>query len=138
VDASANSNDRIEFWREEVLRRAEQALQGRIVGLWETTGDAVVPIVVGGKRSLPPTAAGEINRALRGWSVPVATGGRWLAARLDMGRWCIAPVRADVPAPPPHGIERRKKERMMLELAGIALGLIEERFASERRASPEA
>lgn len=134
MDVGSDSLHRIEFWREEVLRRAEQALQGRIVGLWESTGDAVVPIVVGGKRSLPPTAAGEINRALRAWHVSVPPGGRWLAARLDMGRWCIAPVRTDVPAPPPHGVERRKKERMMLELAGIALGLIEERFAAERAA----
>jgi hypothetical protein len=44
-----------------------------------------------------------------------------------MGRWCIAPVRSDVPAPPPGGMERRKKERMALELAGLCLGLIEER-----------
>ena len=53
------------------------------------------------------------------------------AARLDMGRWCIAPVRSDIPAPPPGGIERRRKERMALELAGICLGLIEQRFAHE-------
>jgi hypothetical protein len=137
VNAGSDNRDKIEFWREEVLRRAEQALQGRIVGLWETTGDAVVPIWVGGRRLLPQTAAAEINRALRGWSVPVASGARWLAARLDMGRWCIAPVRADVPAPPPHGVERRKKERMMLELAGLCLGLIEERFAHDAPSSSE-
>lgn len=123
--------DRIEFWREEVLRRAGQALQGRLVGLWEATGDSVVPVAVSLGRALPPAMGDEINRAIRSWSVPVVAGSRWLAARLDMGRWCIAPVRSDIPAPPPGGVERRKRERMTLELAGLCLGLIEERFAPE-------
>jgi len=116
------------FWREEVLRRAGQALQGRVVGLLEATVDSVVPIFVGQGRSLPSSAAAEINDALRRWKVPIPPGSRWLACRLDMGRWCIAPVRSDIPLPPPGGIERRKKERMALELAGLCLGLIEERF----------
>ncbi len=137
MGAGSDNRDKIEFWREEVLRRAEQALQGRLVGLWQTTdGKTMVPIAVGAGRELPPTAAAEITRALGGWHVPIDRESRWLAARLDMGRWCIAPVRADVPAPPPHGIERRKKERMMLELAGLCLGLIEQRFAAES-SSPE-
>jgi hypothetical protein len=115
------------FWREEVLRRAGQALQGRVVGLWEATADSVVPIYVGQGRPLPSSAAAEINEALRRWKVPIPAGSRWLACRLDMGRWCIAPERSDIPLPPPGGIERRKKERMTLELAGLCLGLIEER-----------
>jgi hypothetical protein len=115
------------FWREEVLRRAGQTLQGRVVGLWEATVDSVVPIYVGQGRPLPSSAAAEINDALRRWKVPIPAGSRWLACRLDMGRWCIAPVRSDIPLPPPGGIERRKKERMTLELAGLCLGLIEER-----------
>ena len=123
--------DRIEFWREEVLRRASQALQGRLVGLWQATDSSVALIAVGLGLTLPATAAAEINRAIRGWGLPVPNGSRWLAARLDMGRWCIAPVRADIPAPPPHGIERRRKERMALELAGLCLGLIEEKFARD-------
>ena len=123
--------DRIEFWREEVLRRASQALQGRLVGLWQATDSSIALIAVGLGLTLPATAAAEINRAIRGWGLPVPNGSRWLAARLDMGRWCIAPVRADIPAPPPHGIERRRKERMALELAGLCLGLIEEKFARD-------
>jgi hypothetical protein len=138
VDAGRSQSDKIEFWREEVLRRAEQALQGRLVGLWQTAeGGQLVPLAVGAKRQLPPTAAGEITRSLKGWHVPIGAESRWLAARLDMGRWCIAPVRSDVPAPPPGGVERRKKERMMLELAGLCLGLIEERFAGEPSAQPQ-
>jgi len=137
VGTGSDNRDRIEFWREEVLRRAEQALQGRLVGLWQSSEDGqLAPLAVGMKRQLPPTAADEITRALKGWHVPIDPHSRWLAARLDMGRWCIAPVRCDVPAPPPGGIERRKKERMMLELAGLCLGLIEQRFAAAEP-SPE-
>ncbi len=121
----------LRFWREELLRRASQALQGRLVGLWEATGSSVVPVAVSLGRALPSTAAAEINGAIRSWSVGVRPGSRWLAARLDMGRWCIAAVRTDVPAPPPHGVERRKKERVALELAGLAMGLIEQRAATE-------
>ena len=120
-----------EFWREEVLRRAGQALQGRVVGLWEATDDSVVPVAISHGRPLPPTAAKEINEAMRQWRIPIPTGSRWLACRLDMGRWCIAPVRSDIPAPPPGGMERRKKERMALELAGLCLGLIEVLSAPE-------
>ncbi len=138
MGAGSDNRDKIEFWREEVLRRAEQALQGRLVGLWQSSaGGELVPVAVGAKRQLPPTTAGEIARALKGWHVAIKPDSRWLAARLDMGRWCIAPVRSDVPAPPPHGLERRKKERMMLELVGLCLGLIEEHFAGEPPAARE-
>jgi len=132
VSTGRDNRDKIEFWREEVLRRAEQALQGRLVGLWQMAGDELLPVAVGAGRALPPTAAGEITRALKGWHVPTDPRQRWLAARLDMGRWCMAPVRSDIPAPPPQGKERRKKERMMLELAGLCLGLIEDRFAADQ------
>jgi hypothetical protein len=131
---AADPRDRIELWREEILRRAEQALQGRLVALFEATDHSVVAVSIGSNRRLPLTASAEINDAVRSWSVPVRDGSRWLAARLDMGRWCIAPVRRDIPAPPPGGTERRRKERMTLELAGIALGLIEERFESRKSA----
>jgi hypothetical protein len=134
VVVAPDIRDRVETWREEVLRRAEQALQGRLVALFEATDHTVTPVAIGSNRRLPPTAAHEINDAVRSWSVPVQAGSRWLAARLDMGRWCIAPVRSDLPAPPPGGVERRRKERMTLELAGICLGLIEERFAASERA----
>jgi hypothetical protein len=138
VAVATEERNRIEFWRVEVLRRAEQALQGRIVGLWEVRGDSVVPIPVGRERALPATTRDEINRAIRGWKLPAPQGTRWLAARLDMGRWCIAPVRSDIPAPPPGGIERRRKERMALELAGLCLGLIEEKFADRAAPGPAA
>jgi len=138
VAVAAENRDRIELWREEVLHRAEQALQGRLVALFEATDHTVAQMAIGSHRRLPPTASNEINEAVRSWSVPVHEGSRWLAARLDMGRWCIAPVRSDIPAPPLRGIERRRKERMILELGGICLGLIEQRFAHEAAAPPQA
>jgi hypothetical protein len=128
VGVEGDPRNTVEFWRDEVLRRASQALMGRLVGIWEARGDTVIPVAIGLGLRLPSTAAQEINRAIRSWSVPVEDGSLWLAARLDMGRWCIAPIRSDVPSPPPGGIERRRKERITLELAGLALGLIEEKF----------
>ena len=120
----------LDFWREEVLRRAGQALQGRVVGLFQERGGTLEPILIGLHRYLPPTAGAEINEALRQWKVPIPPGSRWLACRLDMGRWCIAPVRPDIPEAPPEGVMRRRKERMALELAGLCLGLIEERLGA--------
>ena len=128
--ADENTNperDAIDFWREEVLRRAAQALQGRIVILWEVASGHVAPLLVSHNRPLPPTSAAEFNVALRSWGVPLPDGSRWISCRMDMGRWCIAPVRSDIPSPPPEGMERRRKERMALELAGLCLGLLEER-----------
>jgi diguanylate cyclase (GGDEF)-like protein/PAS domain S-box-containing protein len=110
----------------EVLRAAGVALQGRPVGLWEATesGD-VLPVATSPGRPLPPTATDEMNEALAEWQVPRPRGRRWLACRLDLGRWCIAPVREHAPGPPPRGIERRRRERMTLELAALCLGLLD-------------
>ncbi len=120
----------IEYWQEEVLRRAGQALQGRPVGLWEVRDGNLVVIATSLGRTLPPNADAEMGGALRSWRVPLHDGQRWIAARIDMGRWAIAAVRTDVPAPPPGGIERRRRERMALELAGLCLGLIEKDLAT--------
>jgi diguanylate cyclase (GGDEF)-like protein/PAS domain S-box-containing protein len=66
-----------------------------------------------------------MNEALGEWNVPIQSGKRWLACRLDLGRWCIAPVRVAPPGPPPSGSERRRRERMTLELAALCLGLLD-------------
>jgi len=121
----------LEFWQEEVLRRAGQALQGRPVGLWEVRDSQLTVVATSLGRPLPPNADTEMGTALRSWRVPMHDGQRWIAARIDMGRWAIAAVRTDVPAPPPGGIERRRRERMALELAGLCLGLIEKDLANQ-------
>lgn len=110
----------------EVLRAAAIALQGRAVGLWEVgDGGSVRPIANSPGRDLPPTAIREMNEALGEWGVELVAGQRWLSCRIDLGRWCIAPLRFQPPQPPPHGIERRRRERMTLELAALCLGLLD-------------
>jgi len=130
VADSVATGDTLEFWREEILRRAGEALQGRVVGLFEERGGMLEPVLVGLHRSLPPTAGAEIDRAVRQWRLPIPPGSRWLACRLDMGRWCVAPVRSGIPPSPPGGTMRRRKERTTLELAGLCLGLVEERLGA--------
>jgi len=128
---SASGPSALVFWQEEVLRRAGQALQGRPVGLWEVRDGQLTVIATSLGRPLPPNADAEMGAALRSWRVPFHDGQRWIAARIDMGRWAIAAVRTDVPAPPPGGVERRRRERMALELAGLCLGLIEKDLATQ-------
>ncbi|MGH7674221.1 MAG: sensor histidine kinase, partial [Gemmatimonadales bacterium] len=51
-------------------------------------------------------------------------GSKWVGCRVWRdGPWVVAPVRNRPPAPPPDGRERRSRERLTLELAGLALGL---------------
>jgi len=57
---------------------------------------------------------------------------RWVASRLEERRWCIAPVRRELPLPP-AGVERRGRERMTLELAGVCIGLLGD---PDRHATP--
>lgn len=115
----------------EVLRQAS-AVIGRPVILWEVSGpDEVVP-----RAMSEPAAAARLGSGphfdlatLRRWKVPIPVGSRWVAARLGPegggGSWVVAPVRSQPPAPPPDGRERRSRERLALELAGLTLGLID-------------
>jgi len=68
-------------------------------------------------------------------------GSRWVAAQLGPGggggSWVIAPVRSQPPAPPPDGRERRSRERLALELAGLALGLIDRQSMAELAAETQ-
>ncbi|MBI1722896.1 MAG: EAL domain-containing protein [Gemmatimonadetes bacterium] len=113
-------------WRE-ILRKADIALQGSGVGVWESGRDGRLrPLAANLERPLPAEASDQLESALRDWKVQRPAGRRWVASRLDeVGRWCIAPVRAEPPGPPPSGVERRGRERMTLELAGLCIGLIE-------------
>jgi signal transduction histidine kinase len=122
-------------WRE-MLRQASVALQDRVVTMWEATpAGEVRPILSSG----PPRSADRLDVAatLQQWGATIAPGGRWVGCRLnETARWCVAPVRKRPPAPPPAGVERRSRERITLELAGLCLGLTED--ASESRRLPEA
>lgn len=125
-------------YQQEVLRQAGVALQGRVVTLWEASSTAVAPLV-SNIPSLPNDAARlDLDATLRQWGAPIVAGSRWVGCRLDdSGRWCVAPVRSHPPVPPPGGVERRSRERLILELAGLCLGAIDAAAGPNRRISPE-
>lgn len=107
----------------EVLRQAS-AVVGRPVILWEVTGahEAVQrgSSDPGASASLPKF---DLENTLRRWNVAIPVGSRWVASPgLTPDAWVVAPVRSRPPAPPPGGRERRSRERLALELAGLALG----------------
>jgi len=113
--------------RREILRQASVALQGRVVAMWEVAPKAeAVPILASVPRPEPAATSINLIGTLEKWKAPIITGSRWVGCRLDDGaNWCVAPVRHQPPAPPPDGIERRSRERMTLELAGLCLGLVD-------------
>jgi len=111
-------------YEREVLRQASAALLGRVVTLWEIApSTSANPVVT--SMTNPPRAATklDLNTTLRRWGAPIIQGSRWVGCRLDeAGPWCVAPVRARPAGPPPTGIERRSRERLILELAGLCIG----------------
>lgn len=109
----------------EVLRQASAVL-GRPVILWEITGAHEAVQRASSEtdfQSSAPTL--DLGVALRRWNVPIPVGSRWVGSPGDTpDGWVVAPVRARPPAPPPGGRERRSRERLALELAGLALSVI--------------
>src|SRR2546429_8385013 len=110
--------------RREVLRAASVALQGRAVTLWEVSSRAeVTPVMTSAASSQSPDTRLDLDSTLHRWGAPIIQGSRWVGCRLDdTGPWCVAPVRRQPAAPPPDGVERRSRERITLELAGLCLG----------------
>ena len=109
----------------EILRQASVALGGRAVQVWEAAGTdrMVLQATTAGDGPIPGTD-GEVSAALHRWRVPVRHGTRWVGCRIDDATaWVIAPLRSRPAKPPPDGRERRSRERMVLELAGLCLGL---------------
>jgi signal transduction histidine kinase len=112
----------------EVLRQADIALHDRVVTLWEISSDAEATCLFS---SRPDATAGDtqldLNHTLRQWGAPLIQDSRWVGCRIANGngaRWCVAPVRLRPAAPPPRGVERRSRERMILELTGLSLGVL--------------
>lgn len=107
----------------EVLRQASIVL-GRPVILWEVTGaHEAVPRAASESELQANAPKFDLGATLRRWNVPVPVGSRWIASPGDTpDAWVVAPVRTRPPAPPPNGRERRSRERLALELAGLALG----------------
>lgn len=129
--------------RSEVLRQASVALQGRTVTLWQVSSRAeVAPVLTSAASPPPEETALDVDRTLHHWGAPIIEGSSWVGCRLDGGgQWCVAPVRKQPAAPPPDGVERRSRERITLELAGLCLGLVDQGIpppARPRLAEPDA
>src|SRR5258707_14426951 len=109
----------------EGLRQAS-AVGGRPVVLWEIIGPhQAVPRARSGPDVGARPPGFDLGAILARWSIPVPVGCRWVTAPGSTAdAWAMAPVRSRPPAPPPGGRERRSRERLALELAGLALGLI--------------
>lgn len=121
--------------RREVLREASIALRGRTITLWQvSSGGSVLPIMTSPPEAHADETTLDVDATLHRWGAPVIEGSRWVGCRTDSnGSWCVAPVRARPPAPPPGGVERRRSERMTLELTGLCLGLLDHRTSDTTR-----
>jgi signal transduction histidine kinase len=139
ISVSGSLPDQGHERRREVLRQASVALQGRVVTLWEVSARAEVTPVLSSTAAPPQSDTRlDLDGTLHYWGAPIIQGSRWIGCRLDdAGPWCVAPVRQQPPAPPPDGIERRSRERMTLELAGLCLGLVDQPPAVSRPRSSE-
>lgn len=116
----------------EVLRQTS-AVIGRPVTIWEVTGPhEAVPRATSSAGVPPPF---DLHTTLKRWKVPIPVGSVWIAAPAPGSKergWLIAPVRSRPASGPPDGRERRSRERLTLELAGLAVGCI----ANQGAASP--
>jgi len=119
----------------EVLREASVALRGRTVALWRvSSGGTVVPVLTSPPDAPPEQTTLDAEATLHRWGAPVIEGSRWVGCRMGSnGTWCVSPVRSRPPAPPPSGVERRSSERMTLELAGLCLGLLDNKTSDTTR-----
>ena len=127
--------------RREVLRQASIALHDRPVTLWEVSPRAeVVAVMTSAATAHARDTELDLDTTLHHWGAPIIQGSRWVGCRLDdHGPWCVAPVRKQPAAPPPDGVERRSRERISLELAGLCLGLVDQPPPSRPRlAEPDA
>ncbi|HYK82740.1 MAG TPA: HAMP domain-containing sensor histidine kinase [Gemmatimonadales bacterium] len=113
--------------RREILRQASAALGGQPVTVWEVSGRAELEPQASSEPAPPYHAMKlDVDATLRRWNIAIIQGSRWVGSHAP-GGWVVAPVRQRPAAPPPGGRERRSRERLTLELAGLCLGLLDRR-----------
>ena len=123
--------------RREILRQASVALGGRPVTVWEVSARAELqPQSSSDPAPTHHATKLDVDATLQRWNIPIVQGSRWVGCRTAPGPWVIAPVRTRPPAPPPEGRERRSRERLTLELAGLCLGLLDRREVGSDQAGP--
>ena len=117
----------------EVLRQASVVLGGKPVHIWEAAGTDRMVLQASSAGAAPAQGADQqLSVALGRWGVPIRHGSRWVTTPLDdNGSWVIAPLRSRPPQPPP-GHERRSRERLVVELTGLCLGLADGRAMTPR------
>src|SRR5947208_1788244 len=115
--------------RREIHRQASVALGGRPVTVWEVSSRAELePQASSDPAPTHHTTKLDVDATLRRWNIAIVQGSRWVGCQgAADGFWVVAPVRTRPPAPPPEGRERRSRERLTLELAGLCLGLLDRR-----------
>jgi signal transduction histidine kinase len=115
--------------RREILRQASVALGGRPVTVWEVSARAELePQASSDPAPTHHATKLDVDATLRRWNISIVQGSRWVGCLgAADGEWVVAPVRVRPPAPPPDGRERRSRERLTLELAGLCLGLLDRR-----------
>src|SRR6266849_3287857 len=123
--------------RREILRQASVALGGRPVTVWEVSVRAELePQASSEPAPTHHTSKLDVDATLRRWNIAIVQGSRWVGCQgAADGFWVVAPVRSRPPAPPPEGRERRSRERLTLELAGLCLGLVDRRDPATDRTS---
>ena len=116
--------------RHEILRQASAALGGRPVTVWEVSAHAELETQASSEPAPGYHSSRlDVDDTLRRWHIPILQGSRWVGCGIEEpGRpWLVAPVRTRPPAPPPEGRERRSRERLTIELAGLCIGLLDRR-----------
>src|SRR5437867_2628504 len=115
--------------RREILRQASVAVGGRPVTVWEVSARAELePQASSDPAPTHHATKLDVDATLRRWNIVIVQGSRWVGCRSATdGPWVVAPVRTRPPAPPPEGRERRSRDRLTLELAGLCLGLLDRR-----------
>src|SRR6266699_6491035 len=129
VGASVTQPETFVEGRREILRQASVALGGRPVTVWEVSARAELEPQASSEHAPTHHATNlDVDATLRRWNITIVQGSRWVGCRgAADGLWVVAPVRTRPPAPPPEGRERRSRERLTLELAGLCLGLLDRR-----------